>query len=87
MAAVADAAAGLLGTVVIDDGSDADLGTGISYDDALAAGSPDRDFGERSSDDVYIIYTGGTTGLAQGRHVAARGHLAHPGRRHRLHHR
>ena len=66
VAAVADAAPGLLGTVAIDDGSDADLGTGISYDDALAAGSPDRDFGERSSDDVYIIYTGGTTGRPKG---------------------
>jgi 3-oxocholest-4-en-26-oate---CoA ligase len=66
MAAVADAAPGLLGTVIIDDGSEATPGAGISYDDALAAGAPDRDFGDRSSDDVYIIYTGGTTGLPKG---------------------
>ena len=66
VAAVADAAPGLLGTVVIDDGSGAGPGDGISYDDALAAGAPDRDFGARSSDDVYIIYTGGTTGLPKG---------------------
>ena len=66
VAAVADAASGLLGTVVIDDGSGAEIGTGVRYDDALAAGSPERDLPERSGDDVYIIYTGGTTGWPKG---------------------
>ncbi len=42
----------------------------VPYDDALASGSPDRDFAERSGDDIVMIYTGGTTGHAQGRHVA-----------------
>jgi len=36
------------------------------YEDALAASSPERDFPERSGDDRYIIYTGGTTGMPKG---------------------
>ncbi len=66
VAAVAPAAPGLRGTVVIRDGSDADTGDGADYDAALAAASPDRDFPDRSSDDVYLIYTGGTTGYPKG---------------------
>ncbi|NLU83302.1 acyl-CoA synthetase [Rhodococcus sp. HNM0569] len=38
----------------------------VAYDSALAAGSPERDFGERSADDHYMIYTGGTTGMPKG---------------------
>ncbi|MEX2538569.1 MAG: acyl-CoA synthetase [Actinomycetota bacterium] len=36
------------------------------YEERLAASSPDRDFGARASDDRYIAYTGGTTGLPKG---------------------
>jgi acyl-CoA synthetase (AMP-forming)/AMP-acid ligase II len=36
------------------------------YEDALAAQSPDRDFPERSPDDHYVLYTGGTTGMPKG---------------------
>ncbi|MEV6279995.1 acyl-CoA synthetase [Nocardia sp. NPDC051832] len=36
------------------------------YADALAAGAPDRDFGPRSADDLFMMYTGGTTGLPKG---------------------
>jgi acyl-CoA synthetase (AMP-forming)/AMP-acid ligase II len=36
------------------------------YDDAIAPFSADRDFGPRSSDDSYVIYTGGTTGMPKG---------------------
>jgi 3-oxocholest-4-en-26-oate---CoA ligase len=36
------------------------------YEAALAAASPDRDFEPRSPDDLYIIYTGGTTGMPKG---------------------
>ena len=33
---------------------------------ALAQGSPERDFGPRSEDDIYLLYTGGTTGFPKG---------------------
>ncbi len=36
------------------------------FEEAVAAGSPERDFGERSDDDVYLLYTGGTTGMPKG---------------------
>ena len=39
---------------------------GEEYEAALGAASPARALGERSPDDIYIIYTGGTTGLSKG---------------------
>lgn len=39
---------------------------GGDYEDVLAASSPERDFGPRSADDLYILYTGGTTGNPKG---------------------
>jgi acyl-CoA synthetase (AMP-forming)/AMP-acid ligase II len=36
------------------------------YEAALADASPVRDFPARSGDDVYILYTGGTTGMPKG---------------------
>ena len=36
------------------------------YEPALAASSPTRDFPARSGDDLYILYTGGTTGKPKG---------------------
>jgi 3-oxocholest-4-en-26-oate---CoA ligase len=39
---------------------------GPEYEAALAAAGPERDFGPRSGDDRYILYTGGTTGLPKG---------------------
>jgi acyl-CoA synthetase (AMP-forming)/AMP-acid ligase II len=65
-AAAPAAAHGLLGTIVIDDGSGADIGEATQYDAALAASSPARDLPPRSNDDIYIIYTGGTTGYPKG---------------------
>ena len=32
----------------------------------MAAGAAERDFGERSGDDIYMLYTGGTTGYPKG---------------------
>jgi len=54
--------------VAIDDGSGQDntaIGS-VAYEDALADASPVRDFDERSDDDIYILYTGGTTGMPKG---------------------
>jgi acyl-CoA synthetase (AMP-forming)/AMP-acid ligase II len=39
---------------------------GGDFDQALAAASGARDFAPRSPDDIYIIYTGGTTGHPKG---------------------
>jgi 3-oxocholest-4-en-26-oate---CoA ligase len=39
---------------------------GVLLADALAGRSAERDFGERSADDIHIIYTGGTTGFPKG---------------------
>jgi fatty-acyl-CoA synthase len=36
------------------------------YEDALARASAERAFAERSPDDLYILYTGGTTGMPKG---------------------
>jgi fatty-acyl-CoA synthase len=51
--------------VVLEDGTDAahTVPGAVAYEDALAAASPARDFGERSPDDLYGLYTGGTTGM------------------------
>jgi acyl-CoA synthetase (AMP-forming)/AMP-acid ligase II len=39
----------------------------VAYDDALAAQPETRDgFPERSGDDLFVIYTGGTTGMPKG---------------------
>lgn len=57
--------------LVVDDGSDVDEQTyraygGVEFYSALEQGSPERDFGERSADDIYLLYTGGTTGFPKG---------------------
>jgi acyl-CoA synthetase (AMP-forming)/AMP-acid ligase II len=38
----------------------------IDYESAVRAASPKREFEKRSSKDLYIIYTGGTTGMPRG---------------------
>ncbi len=40
--------------------------SGIAWDEALAGQSAERDFEVRSGDDLYIVYTGGTTGFPKG---------------------
>ena len=59
---------GLEHIIVIEDGTDeADPSDdAVAYEDALAAGSPERDFPPRSEVDLYILYTGGTTGMPTG---------------------
>jgi acyl-CoA synthetase (AMP-forming)/AMP-acid ligase II len=38
----------------------------LPYESAIANQSPKRDFPERSGEDLYVIYTGGTTGMPKG---------------------
>jgi len=54
--------------IALDDGSGQDcsaLGS-QAYEAALAQGAPRRDFEPRSGDDLYVLYTGGTTGKPKG---------------------
>lgn len=46
-------------------GALATLGS-IPFETVVAEGAPGRSFPERSGDDTYIIYTGGTTGMPKG---------------------
>ncbi|GAS94584.1 fatty-acid-CoA ligase [Mycolicibacterium canariasense] len=39
---------------------------GVEFYSAIAEHSPERDFGPRSADDIYLLYTGGTTGFPKG---------------------
>ena len=71
VAAVAPAIGGLRTLVEIDDDAS---GVGAQpappgvceYESAIADQSPKRDFAERSGEDLYMIYTGGTTGMPKG---------------------
>ena len=59
----------LLKTLIhVQDGTDAQLNKldTIDYPEALEQGSPARNFEERSDDDWFIVYTGGTTGMPKG---------------------
>jgi acyl-CoA synthetase (AMP-forming)/AMP-acid ligase II len=51
---------------VADDSGAAPLTDAVEYEGALAGASDVRDFGPRSADDLYILYTGGTTGMPKG---------------------
>ena len=52
--------------MLIEDGSGEDAGTALPYEEALAGAPPVREFGPRSPDDIYALYTGGTTGMPKG---------------------
>src|ERR1700754_2399214 len=59
---------GVKTVLAVEDGSDDDYQRygGVEFYSALEQGSPVRDFGERSADDIYLLYTGGTTGFPKG---------------------
>ncbi|MEV6325672.1 acyl-CoA synthetase [Nocardia sp. NPDC051787] len=55
--------------VVVDDDTTGTIPTAADsaeYEAVLARSSGERDFGERSPDDLYMLYTGGTTGMPKG---------------------
>ncbi|AQA19071.1 AMP-binding protein [Halioglobus japonicus] len=52
--------------VVDDSGADVDAIGSVEYEASLAGQSDNRDFGERADDDLFILYTGGTTGMPKG---------------------
>jgi fatty-acyl-CoA synthase len=51
---------------VADDSGHGLLDGALDYEEALAAASPAKPDVERSADDLYILYTGGTTGMPKG---------------------
>ncbi|HTW15045.1 MAG TPA: acyl-CoA synthetase [Nocardioides sp.] len=58
---------GIGSVTVIEDGSTEEPAHPVTtWADALAGRSEERDFGPRSADDVFIVYTGGTTGYPKG---------------------
>ena len=51
---------------VADESGNALLPGALDYEDALAASSPDRPDLSLDADDLYVVYTGGTTGMPKG---------------------
>jgi acyl-CoA synthetase (AMP-forming)/AMP-acid ligase II len=67
LAQIPDALGGLRFRLVIEDGTGVSVEAGSDdYEEVLAGESGERDFGHRSGDDLYILYTGGTTGMPKG---------------------
>lgn len=55
--------------IVVDDDTTGTIATAadsVEYEAVLAQSSGERNFGERSGDDIFMLYTGGTTGLPKG---------------------
>ena len=52
--------------LVVDDGGSDVIDGSLGYEEVLAAAAAERDFSGRSGDDLYIAYTGGTTGMPKG---------------------
>ncbi|RLQ23140.1 acyl-CoA synthetase [Seongchinamella sediminis] len=68
IAHVRDQVPGLQTLVYVDDDSGADPAAvdSVEYEQAMAGQSAARDFPERADDDLFILYTGGTTGMPKG---------------------
>jgi 3-oxocholest-4-en-26-oate---CoA ligase len=68
IAKAADAQPKLTTFIRIDDGTGTvpEIEAALDYESLLGEHSPDRDFDERSDDDIYLLYTGGTTGMPKG---------------------
>jgi 3-oxocholest-4-en-26-oate---CoA ligase len=68
LAAISDQLPMLDTFIVVDDGNSAveALPDAMAYEDAIAGASPQRDFAARAADDLYVLYTGGTTGMPKG---------------------
>ncbi len=68
IAKVRQAAPKLRSFLSVDDGSEADPASigSVDYEVARAAQSGERDFAARAEDDLFILYTGGTTGMPKG---------------------
>jgi len=65
IAAVASKTPKVRTLVAVEDGNGA-VCSSPEYEAALAASSSARSFPDRSADDLYILYTGGTTGMPKG---------------------
>ncbi|MCY4427687.1 MAG: acyl-CoA synthetase [Halieaceae bacterium] len=68
IAEVLEQAPDLATFVAVEDGSKASLGSigSVEYESSLVGQSAERDFGERSGEDIFLLYTGGTTGKPKG---------------------
>jgi acyl-CoA synthetase (AMP-forming)/AMP-acid ligase II len=68
IADIVDRVPGVATFIAVADGTEVDLDTigAEDYETVLAGASAERDFAERSPDDLYIVYTGGTTGMPKG---------------------
>lgn len=68
IAEVLEAAPDLKTRIFVEDGSGADPAAidAVEYEQALAGCSAARDFPDRADDDLFILYTGGTTGMPKG---------------------
>ena len=53
-------------TIVIEDGSDEDAGAALDYHELVDRQATGPIGNQRSSDDLYFLYTGGTTGMPKG---------------------